>query len=616
MGTTLSGRFTNCYGLQDFELSPINFDDTHNRFPNRAIIYAPNGVMKTSLARVFEDISKGQPTVDRIFKDLSSAYEITYGASTYSNTHLSPMDEVYVINSFDDTFQCRSNSIPLLLADPDVRRTYEEIYSKFVDVLERFQNNLAKLSGVSKANIRERIISDFQLSTKSDWMHIFDVIGNDLGAFLDSDLYSGFKYSDVFNDKTAKIFEDPTFMQAIKEYVTRLNELISNSTLLSNDFDDRNADLLGKSLKANNLFKAHHSIRLKDDTPIQNLDDWNSLVSSEVKKLYGSTTLAPALENLEKLLTATAESQRLRQIIRDRPEIVGELGDVPGFKKKMWLHWVSRLEEPFDAAMGSIMEYQDEIRDVKEQASSEKERWLGVIDEFNQRFRVPFRVEIDNQSGVILSDEAPKVHFLYKRIREGDEGPEVASYDDRNELMKVLSTGEMRALYLLYVLFDLKNIVSSANEDQKRHLIIADDIADSFDYKNKYAIMQYLEDVAVVKNIDLLLLTHNFDFYRTAASRLCIGDSNCYVAQRDQAGIVHMSQFGRQQDYFKESIRRKILDGAIGCDDEKKKCLIASIPFYRNLADYSGKTKVRDYLTHLLHVKHDSSAMRTATKLR
>lgn len=612
MGTTLSGWFKNCYGLQDFKLNTINFVDTNGKPANKAIIYAPNGVMKTSFARVFEDISKKRLTTDRIFKNPSS-YEVTYRESTYSNTNLNQVDEVYVINSFDDLFQCRSSSIPLLLADAEARRKYQEIYLKFAEVVERFRDGLVKPSGLGKAKIQEQIVSDFQLSEKSDWMGVFAAIGGNLGGFSDSDLYSGFKYSDVFNDKTARIFEDPTFLRAIEEYVTRLAGLISNNTLLSNDFDDRNAEELGKSLTKNNLFKAEHSIRLRDGTFVQNVSDWNSRVSSELKKLYGSTTMTSAFENLRKQLAANAESQKLLQIIRSNMGIIGLFADIPGFKKKMWLHWVSSLEEPFDASYHRVMEYQDAIHAVYEQASGEKERWQSVIDEFNQRFNVPFRVTIDNQPDVILTDQVPKVRFLYERASDGDEGAEAASYDDRMELMKVLSTGEMRALYLLYVLFDVKNIMSSANQDSKKHLVIADDIADSFDYKNKYAIVQYLEDISSVENIDLLLLTHNFDFYRTAVSRLNIYRENCYIVQKGRTDRLKMDVFGRQKDYFKDTILTPIRNGKIAHNENKKKCLIASIPFCRNLSEYRLDTETCDFLTHLLHVSHDNPATDSIT---
>ena len=51
----LSGKFVNCYGIKEFELEEINFSNPNNK----AIIYAPNGVMKTSFANVFRDITNG-----------------------------------------------------------------------------------------------------------------------------------------------------------------------------------------------------------------------------------------------------------------------------------------------------------------------------------------------------------------------------------------------------------------------------------------------------------------------------------------------------------------------------------------------------------------------------
>ena len=85
--------------------------------------------------------------------------------------------------------------------------------------------------------------------------------------------------------------------------------------------------------------------------------------------------------------------------------------------------------------------------------------------------------------------------------------------------MVSLSMGERRALYLLYILFDLERIRKQAREGGGQYLIIADDISDSFDYKNKYAIIEYLCDFAKTKGIDLLMLTHNFYFFRTVKYR-------------------------------------------------------------------------------------------------
>ena len=51
----LSGEFKNCYGIKEFDMGKgIDFSNS-----NKALIYASNGVMKTSFTKVFEDLSKG-----------------------------------------------------------------------------------------------------------------------------------------------------------------------------------------------------------------------------------------------------------------------------------------------------------------------------------------------------------------------------------------------------------------------------------------------------------------------------------------------------------------------------------------------------------------------------
>ena len=62
--------------------------------------------------------------------------------------------------------------------------------------------------------------------------------------------------------------------------------------------------------------------------------------------------------------------------------------------------------------------------------------------------------------------------------------------------MQVLSNGEKRALYILNIIFE----VEARKAAKQNTLFVIDDIADSFDYKNKYAIIEYLKEVGEVAN--------------------------------------------------------------------------------------------------------------------
>ena len=117
-----------------------------------------------------------------------------------------------------------------------------------------------------------------------------------------------------------------------------------------------------------------------------------------------------------------------------------------------------------------------------------------------------------NQKDVILKKDLPVLEFLYSDKEEED--PVV---QDRGVLFdKILSRGEKRAFYILQILFDIESKKSSLEPT----LVVFDDVADSFDYRNKYAIIEYIKDLHDSDNFRLLLLTHNFDFYRTVWSRL------------------------------------------------------------------------------------------------
>lgn len=67
-----SGKFLNCYGLKDLNLPSIDFTTS-----NKAIIYAPNGVMKTSFSKVMDDISKGIAPMDE-FLAILRKYSIPF----------------------------------------------------------------------------------------------------------------------------------------------------------------------------------------------------------------------------------------------------------------------------------------------------------------------------------------------------------------------------------------------------------------------------------------------------------------------------------------------------------------------------------------------------------
>ncbi len=123
-----------------------------------------------------------------------------------------------------------------------------------------------------------------------------------------------------------------------------------------------------------------------------------------------------------------------------------------------------------------------ELEEIIEQAKKEKTSWMKVLGIFNERFSVPFHLEVENQDDVILKSEVPSIRFIFK-----DNQDQVVV--EKTELLKALSSDEKRALYILNIIFEFE----ARKEVNQKTLFVIDDIADSFDYKNKYAIIEYLK---------------------------------------------------------------------------------------------------------------------------
>ena len=135
--------------------------------------------------------------------------------------------------------------------------------------------------------------------------------------------------------------------------------------------------------------------------------------------------------------------------------------------------------------------------------------------------------------GAIIGESVPHVEFTFMH------GTDSRTIDrKRLEELNTLSQGEKRALYLLNIIFDIEQLKASGQEI----LLVVDDIADSFDYKNKYAIIEYLYEIAQEPNFYMLILTHNFDFHRTVSSRLGIARQNRLMADLSNATLRAISE--------------------------------------------------------------------------
>ena len=599
----MKATFKNCYGLEDFTLEEIKFDAQNSK----AIIYAPNGVMKSSFSKVLDDISRKKKPIDRIFSERPSSYTVEYYSSTYSDAKRIKKNEqpnIYVINSFDEKFEAYSDSVATILADDEIRKKYDTIHGAYSAEIDSLINVFKSHTTFKDEEIRTQICHDFGLTIDADWEVIIEKLVETQAEVTTHGEFTDIKYDQLFNSYTEKVLNDPIFKEKIQQYIDTYGKLVKRSKLLSLQFDDYNASEFGKTIEKTKLFSAKHRIVLSNGTEIADIVSWNTLIQDEIKQINDTPELASIHASMSKMINSNGASRVLKDLIKEHRGIIKYLNNLSDTKKSIWMTYLNAESFDIVSLSASIKTKKKEIDALLIEVDKQQAQWERVVDVFKKRFHAPFKVDIQNPRRVMLNDEPARLTFTYVR---GTETREKA----KEELMACLSVGEKRALYLLQVLFDLERIKDIADKTGQKQLVIADDIADSFDYSNKYAIIEYLSELSDNKMIDLLILTHNFDFYRTISSRLDIKYNMCFVAQKEADGRITMSKFQYKKDFFNVGIIEKIRPGKLS-DEELLRTFIAAIPFCRNVCEYTAKTPLRDFLTGILHVKLNTDTVTIA----
>lgn len=574
-------KLENCYGIQKLDATLTFKGGQKTPLGSTFSIYAPNGFMKTSLARTFLDFQEGRDSQDLIFPARPTSRSITSDPTTA----ITP-ESLFVIKPYVERYAGAGTST--LLVNPKLRGEYEEAVRNIESTQEDLLKELKEISGwPGKSSPSLEIKEVFQFKNPYDFFAgLIDELDGDTRL-------SNLSYTEIFNDKTITAFKAGTLHEQLQEYIHKYKELVESSPLLSKKFNHTGATDVSKSLQSNGFFDANHTINISNGEKrieITSAKELDALVVAEKQRILGDKELSAKFEAVDKQLKKNSELKRFREYLIGHPEILAELGDFNGFRKKLWNSYFNVAQPAISSFAAAYASAKDVIAETAHQAQEEKTKWAAVVSQFNERFYVPFKLVVQNQQDVILKGETPKVTFEFQ------DGQGVCGVEE-DKLLQVLSQGEKRALYILNVLFEIQARLESSQQT----LLIIDDIADSFDYKNKYAIIEYFNEISKNPLFRLIFLTHNFDFHRTISSRLQIARGRRLFAKKNQERITFVEEKYQKNPFttWKNGLAKN------------PAFLVASIPFVRNLAEYCHGTDSPHYLllTSLLHIKSDSATL-------
>ncbi|MGX9394134.1 phage infection protein (plasmid) [Nitrobacteraceae bacterium UC4446_H13] len=546
-------------------------------------VYAPNGAMKSSLAKTFQDIADGKPSGDRVFPDRPSSRKVIDD----SGNEIKP-ECILVVRPYDEVFG-HSERTSTLLVNATLREEYEKLHLDIDAARDRLLAALKAQSGTKK-DIAKEISTTFTREEDQFYRALIRI--RDELASQKGHPFADVKYDIIFDEKVMTLLNTKDVKTAIEAYIKKYNELLGASTYFKKGiFNYYNASTIAKSLADNGFFEAKHSLRLNAGKTLDIADEkqLEQLIKAEKEQISSDKALRKTFGDLEKAIQRNATVREFESYVSNNEHLLPELSNVEKFREEIWKSYLKANWDLYLDVVDKFQAAEKRRAEIEAQAAAERTQWEEVIEVFNSRFFVPFKLEAKNRLSVMLGQD-PMLSLGFK-FEDGTDSAEV----DRNNLVEVLSTGEKKALYVLNVIFEIE----ARRKSGQKTLLVVDDIADSFDYKNKYAIIQYLMEIADGPIFTQLILTHNFDFFRTINSRLLVPYSQCYMASKSEAGLQLARATGIQnvfvrdwkKEFFKDPMKR-----------------IASIPFMRNLIEYTRGEEDPDYLrlTSLLHCKADT----------
>ena len=485
----------NCYGIQSLD-HEFDFGIGSNPAKPKAkayAVYAPNGLMKSSFAKTFEALSKGEAPKEERYNRSSTCVVESDGVAI-------PREVIYVLKAEID-ISADSPAITDILVNPENKTRYDELLVGLDKQKSALINSLQKASKVKKLDIERTMLGDWG---ETDFPIC---LGKIMAATIEDDL-SPYAYATIFDPKAVEVLNSKEFIAKASEFNDRYHELfIQAGTIYQKGvFNPAKAETSFSTLDKQGFFASGHRVHLRGEaTSIDKAE-----LDQKLQEIHASIDGDDALRKLRTSLAKNAQTQALTELIeRLSPNEVEffleklKPENRVQFRKELWTYYVQNSADA-TAYLDLYAASKDEIKSIEAAAAQAAPRWVETVRLFNDRFvGMPFTLSVANQTQAALGKENARLKFTCK------DGADTVEWS-RAEI-RTLSQGEKRALYLLNFIFE----VEARKLANQGTLFIIDDVADSFDYKNKHAIVQYLEDLSKTGSFYQIILTHNFDFFRT-----------------------------------------------------------------------------------------------------
>lgn len=365
----LNVELENCYGIHKMHCE-IDFSKK-----NAAVLYAPNGMMKSSFAKTLKAIQDEKEP-----KELVSGATSKYIIVDEKNKSITS-ESIMVVNPFDEN---ASNNQGLLMANADLREQYVLIHKNLDEQTDEIFARIKEEFGYgirSSFNPQDTFCNDFKIS-KRDLLEELKTLFEDINN-IKYDLLlpvEEIKYNDLFNDKVLKFISKGKNPQLLDEYTKKYEELLEKSQYLKKGIiDHNNYSNIANVLDGNGFFKADNRVILqaKDNSQqeIDTKDKLEKLIADEKAQVLNTKELKDLFEKINKELNANKDTVAFGSYIQQHPEIIEEYNNVEMFKKKIWIKVFKKELVDLKKLVENYISAKENLKKLADEAKKQETDW-------------------------------------------------------------------------------------------------------------------------------------------------------------------------------------------------------------------------------------------------
>ncbi len=510
-------KVENAFGIKSLHLNLENDKKMYQE-----LIYSKNGSFKTSFSNTLYNLSNG--TLENVFDRLTDEKAIL---------DISILENGKEIKNFDNRFVVFSR----------------EIYEQHSKLLSDYSSELETLT-IDKKNseyIKELLteetieiklqVDNYLKGTGLNFEILLNMFSNLEDGYLDRiiqllNTIINHEAQDISEINIKKIYQKAydivdqnKFQSKISNYIQVLENKI-NAQLFDKNFNENNClQFINNVDKAKYLSETKSRGLFLKDKVYYDIDEVKKIFEKEIKKISKDPEIIEQSKEITKLMGTAKESEFLKESIQKNPLLVKQLS---AGRKNILLSYLKSSSIDYNYWLEVVKKAKKELNNVLKIARDKQTNFERAIEIYKNRFHPIFDIKIVNKAESMLGIKTPTITFYHNRYCEIPVS--------ETKLSQILSSGEKTTLNIL------KFIVEYEICKKYHPFIILDDIVETFDYSNRYAFMEYINDL-VNLDVPTIVMTHNFEFYRTVSKR--IPKLRKSVASANSNGVVDVQTNNR-----------------------------------------------------------------------